>query len=158
MRNILRAVFLFACAAMLASGSVAFAKDHWIGTWTLNAAASKFSPGPAPKSQTLKFESTKDGIKLTSHIVDADGKERTGEYLSQFDGADVPWKGNPDADTASAKRIDANSYENAWKKDGKVVVNAKVVVSADGKTLTIMQKGTDAKGAAVDNTIVLDRK
>jgi hypothetical protein len=121
-------------------------------------AASKFSPGPAPKSEILKFTAVTGGIKLTSHIVDAEGRGSVGEYVSKFNGADVPWKGNPDADTASAKRIDANSYENAWKKGGKVVINAKVVVSADGKTLTITQKGTNSKGEAIDNTIVLDRQ
>lgn len=157
MRNGLRAASLVGLV-LLASSSATLAADNWLGTWKLNVAASKFSPGPAPKSQTITFEPTKDGIKLTSHAVDAEGAEKHGEYLSKFDGKDVPWKGNADADTSSAKRVDDNSYTNTWKKAGVVTIDSKVVVSPDGKTLTISQKGKDAKGRAVENTLVLDRQ
>src|SRR6266508_3423307 len=146
-------------SVMLLASSTAVAADNWLGTWKLNLAKSKFSPGPAPKSLTLKFEASQDGIKLTSDGVDADGKPTHGSYTSKFDGKDVPWAGNPNADTASPKRIDANSYQNTWKKDGKVTVTAKAVVSADGKTLTVTQTGKNAKGEAVNTTAVYeDRK
>lgn len=158
MRKDRRVVSLFACLVILVSSSLALAGIKWLGSWNLNVAASKFTPGPAPRSETLTFEAAELGIKFTSHTVDSEGKATRGEYVSEFDGKDVRWKGNPDADTSSAKRIDNNSYENAWKKGGKVVVNAKVVVSPDGKTLTITQTGTDSKGRAVDNTLVFDRQ
>lgn len=158
MRKSLRAVSLLVCAVILVSSSAALAGNNWLGTWTLDTAASKFSPGPAPKSETLTFKQKEDGIKVKYHLVDAEGKEQSGEYLSKFDGKEVPWKGNPDADTASVLRIDDNSYENTWKKGGAVTITAKVVVSPDGKTLTINQVGTDAKGRAVNNTMVLVRQ
>ena len=66
--------------------------------------------------------------------------------------------GNPNADAGMPKRLDDNSYENVWKKAGKVTITAKAVVSTDGKTLTITQTGTDAKGRAVDITAVSDRQ
>jgi hypothetical protein len=157
MRNRLRAVLLLACFVILVASSVALAANNWLGTWKLDVAASKFSPGPAPKGETLKFEAAEGGIKLTSHIVDAQGKATFGNYVSKFDGQDVPWKGNPDADTASAKRIDDNSYENTWKKGGAVTITAEVVVSPDGKTLNITQTGKDSKGRAVDNALVFHR-
>ena len=149
---------LVVSAAMVFSTSVLLAADNWVGTWKLNVEKSKFSPGPAPKSLTLKFEATKDGIKLTSDGVGADGKATHGTYTSKFDGKDVPWAGNPDADTAVAKKIDDNSYENVWKKGGKVTVTAKVVVSKDGKTLTVSQTGKNAKGEAVAITMVLEKQ
>jgi hypothetical protein len=149
---------LAALCAIVLSSSLALAAENWLGTWKLNAAKSKFSPGPAPKSLTLKFESTADGIKLTSDGVDSEGNPTHGEYVSKFDGKDVPWTGNPNADAASAKKIDDNSYENVWKKGGKTTITAKAVVSKDGKTLTTLQKGTDAKGQTVNNTVVYDRQ
>ena len=83
----------------------------------------------------------------------------TREYVSRFDGQDVPWTRNPNADTAAPKRIDANSYENTYKKAGKrVVTRARVAVSADGKTLTLTQTGKDAQGKDVSNTVVYDRQ
>jgi hypothetical protein len=39
------------------------ASDPRIGTWKLNAAKSKYSPGPPPKSQTLKIEPSGQGRK-----------------------------------------------------------------------------------------------
>jgi hypothetical protein len=157
MRKTLLVVSLAACAAIVFSSSL-FAAENWLGTWKLDTAKSKVSPGPGPKSQTLKFEKTADGIKLTSDGVSAEGKPTHGEYVSKFDGADVLWTGNPDADTASAKRIDDNSYENVWKKDGKTTITATVVVSEDGKTMTITQVGTNAKGQTVETTNVYTRQ
>jgi hypothetical protein len=151
-------VSLAVCCAVVLSSSVALAAENWLGTWKLNAAKSKFSPGPAPKSLTLKFETTADGIKLTSDGMDAAGNPTHGEYVSKFDGVDVPWTGNPEADAASAKKTDDNSYVNVWKKDGKPTITAKAVVSKDGKTLTTWQKGTNAKGQTVNNTVVYDRQ
>jgi hypothetical protein len=149
---------LFVCVAVLAAVSVATAGDAWIGTWKLDMAASKFSPGPAPKSQMIKFEAVEGGTMVASETMTADGKTMKMSYVSKFDGADVPWAGNPNADMSSAKRIDANTYENVWKKGGKATIHAKVTVSADGKTLTITQMGTDAEGKAVNNVAVYHRQ
>jgi hypothetical protein len=158
MRKSLLMVFLAACCAIVLSSSVGLAAENWLGTWKLNVAKSKFSPGPGPKRLTLKFETTADGIKFTSDGVNSEGKATHGEYVSKFDGKDVPYKGNPDADTSSAKKIDDTSYENIWKKDGKPTITGKLVVSEDGKTLTVTQVGTDSKGRTVSNTVVYDRQ
>src|SRR5260221_7184543 len=110
---------LAVCGVNLITASLALAGENWVGTWKLNLAKSKYSPGPAPKSLTLKFEPSPDGIKLSQELVDAEGKATEGGYTAKFDGKEVPYAGNPDADTSSPKRIDANTYENVWKKAGK---------------------------------------
>ena len=158
MRKNLLMVSLAACCALVLSSSVALAADNWLGTWKLDAAKSKYSPGPAPKSLTLKFEATAGGIKFTGDGVNADGKPNHSMFLSKFDGKDVPYEGNPDAETAAPMKIDDNSYSNTWKKGGKPTVTAKVVVSADGKTMTITQTGTNAKGETVNNAIVYTKQ
>ncbi|MFY9549531.1 MAG: hypothetical protein WAU32_00135 [Thermoanaerobaculia bacterium] len=158
MRKNLLMVPLAACCAIVLSSSVVQAAENWLGTWKLDAAKSKYSPGPAPKSLTLKFEATPGGIKFTGDGVDADGKAMHSMYLSKFDGKDVPYEGNPDADMAAPKKIDDNSYDNTWKKGGKATVVAKLAVSPDGKTITITQIGKNAKGEAVNNTIVYNKQ
>jgi hypothetical protein len=155
MRKLLVCLSVFGLATLFAGQ--ALAADHWVGTWKLNAAKSQLGSN-AIRAQTLTFETTADGIKLTSDGTDAEGKPMHGGYTSKFDGKDVPWAGNPMADTAAPKRIDDNSYENVWKKAGKKTVTAKVSVSKDGKTLTVSQAGTDAKGAAVSSVAVYDRQ
>ena|SRR6266566_5824032 len=158
MRKSLLMVSLAACSAIVLSSSVALAAENWLGAWKLDVAKSKFVPGPGPKSQTLKFEATTDGIKLTVDRVSAEGKATHGGYVSKFDGQDVPVEGNPDADMVSPKRIDDNSYENIWKKGGKATITAKAVVSKDGKTLTVTLTGTDSQGRTVNSTAVYKKQ
>jgi hypothetical protein len=156
MRKRLLAGFLF--SAMVLSGSAALAAENWLGTWKMNVAKSKASPGPGPKSLTLTFTASPAGITLNSESVMADGSVRKGTYTSKFDGKDVPWTGNPDADMAAAKKVDDSNYTNTWKKGGKVTINAKAVVSADGKTLTVTQTGKNAKGEDVNSTAVYEKQ
>jgi hypothetical protein len=143
--------------ALLVSGAV-LAADNWIGSWKLNAEKSKYSPGPGPKSLTVKFEQTPDGVKFSSEGVDADGKPSHSEFVSKFDGKEVPYTGNPNADMCSPKRINADSYNNPWKKDGKPTMTSHVVVSKDGKSLTVHQTGKNAKGEPVNTTVVFDKQ
>jgi hypothetical protein len=147
---------LFVGVAVLAGGT-AFAGENWIGTWKLNPAKSQLGSAGI-RAQTLTFESTPAGIKLSAVGTDAEGKPIKTGYTSKFDGKDVPWPGNPVADTAAPKKVDDNTYENTWKKGGKATVNAKVSVSADGKTLTITQTGTDPQGKAVSSVAVYDKQ
>jgi hypothetical protein len=158
MRKSLLVGALVVCALMVLSSSVVLAADNWNGTWQLNVAKSKHSPGPGPKSQTLKFEATPAGTKLTADGVNAEGTAIHTGWTSKLDGKEVPFPGNPNADTASPKKVDDNTYTNTWKKDGKVTVTAKVVVSADGKTLTVTQTGKNAKGEAVNITAVYEKQ
>jgi len=146
------------CSVMVLSGSIALAADNWIGTWKLNVAKSKYTPGPGPKSQTLKFEASPVGITLTAEGVNAEGAATKSSYTSKFDGKDVAWAGNPDADMAAPKRVDDNTYTNTWKRGGKAVMTAKVVVSKDGKTLTVNQTGKNAKGEAISTTGVYEKQ
>src|SRR5205807_3200198 len=66
------------------------ASDPRVGTWKLNVAKSKYNPGPAPQSQTLKVEVSGKGEKITSEVVSADGKRTTSTYTANFDGKDYP--------------------------------------------------------------------
>jgi hypothetical protein len=148
--------------SVLVLGSIAQAADNQAGTWKLNVAKSKYSPGPAPKEGTLTIESQADGLKFTIRGIDAEGKTVHMEFSPKYDGKDYPATGMsgvgmPGADTISMKKIDDNTIETVGKKDGKPLVTTKSVVSKDGKTRTSTQKGTNAKGEKVNNTIVYDR-
>ena len=159
MRKNLFVSSVLVCVATLMGGSAALAgENNWVGSWKLNAAKSKFSSDAVSRAQTLKYESTTAGIKLTSDGTDAQGKAMHGEYTSSFDGKDVAWTGNPTADMACPKRIDDSSYENVWKLAGKQTMKSLVVVSSDNKTLTVTQTPSGAKGEAVSSVAVYDRQ
>jgi hypothetical protein len=158
MRKNLFVGVLVVCAVMVFSSSVVLAADNWLGTWKLNVGKSNYSPGPAPKSLTLKYEASQRGTTLTTDGVNAAGKATHGTYTSKFDGKDVPWEGNPDADTSAPKKTDDNTFENVWKKGGKVTITSKAVVSKDGKTYTLSYTGKNAKGETVNTTEVFEKQ
>jgi len=145
---------------LLVSPASSQSPDPWIGTWKLNVAKSKYSPGPAPKSSTLMMVAADGGgIRQTVDSVPASwGLPTHAVSVAKFDGHDSPVKGNPNADTSAYRSIDGHTYEVVSKKDGKITLTSRVVISADGKTRTVTQTGTNAEGKPVNNTLVYDRQ
>ena len=144
--------------ALFAIRSAAQGADPVIGTWVLNVAKSKFSPGPAPKSESRTYVAVGQEIKATSKGVDADGKPTTGEWTVVYDEKDRPMTGNSDADMLSLKRIDAFTTEFTQKKAGKVVSSGTRAISKDGKVMTITTKGTNAKGQPINDVQVFEKR
>ena len=133
------------------------ASDPRSGTWKLNLAKSKYDPGPAPQSNTMKIEASSNGEKATTEGVNAAGTATGTQYTAQYDGKDHPMTGSQNADTVALKRIDARTLERTDKK-GEVVATSTRVVSEDGKTMTVTTKGTNAQGQAVNNVMVWEKQ
>jgi hypothetical protein len=150
--------FLAMCLFATSSLSGFTQTDPIIGTWKLNLAKSKYSPGPPPKSQTVTYEAVGEGIKLTAKGTDGEGKPIDTQYTANYDGKDYPVTGNPNYDAIARKRVDAYKMEMTRKKAGKVVSTATSVVSKDGKTRTVTEKGVNAKGEKFSNTLVYDKQ
>jgi hypothetical protein len=144
---------------LVAAVAVVSAQDtnRRIGTWHLNVAKSKYSPGPAPKSQVLTIEAAGAGEKVTSESVTATGAKNTTVYTANYDGKPYPIKGSETADAVTLKRVDANTSERTDSKAGKAVQTFVRVVSKDGKTMTVTIKGTNAQGQAVNNVVVFEK-
>ncbi|MCU1334765.1 MAG: hypothetical protein JWO19_346 [Bryobacterales bacterium] len=137
---------------------VAESQEAFYGMWKVDVSKSKYSPGPAPKSNMKKYEPWQDGFKATQDMVTAKGEKVHVEVVAKVDGKDYPGKGSPDADTYAFKKIDARTYEVTQKKDGKVTIVSKMVVAPDGKSRTINQTGKSAKGEPVNNLIYWDKQ
>jgi hypothetical protein len=58
----------------------------------------------------------------------------------------------------SYKKVDDHTLELTSKKDGKVTMTGRIVVSADGKSRTVTTSGTDSMGMKVANTGVYDKQ
>ena len=140
----------------IAFGGTAFAQA--VGTWTLNLAKSKYQQGQAPKSITLVYEAAGPGMKVTVDQVPADGPAIHYTVTANYDGKDVPVVGNPNADTIARTRVNDTTTKLVNKKDGKILSTATLVVSADGKTLTITTTGKDAKAQTIDSVAVYDKQ
>lgn len=138
------------------AGAVCFASPQ-MGTWKLNEAKSKFAPGTG-KNHTVVYAAAGDSVKITVDGTDANGKATHSEWTGKFDGKDYPVTGDSAADTRSYKSVDDRTLEFTVKKDGKVTVNGRVVVAADGKTRTVTTSGTSAKGEKFENVAVFDKQ
>ena len=159
MKTLLKTALL---SVLLIVGSAAVvaapAADPVIGTWQLNVAKSKFSPGPAPKSDTRTYAATEQGTAMTWKSVGADGKEIVAKSTFKADGKDYPLTGLPNFDSLSLKQVDDHTVQSTQKKAGKVVGTTTRTISKDGKVLTLSSKGTSPTGAPYDNVMVYDKQ
>jgi len=70
-----RMLLVGALMSLFAMDATAQVPEAWLGTWKLNVAKSKFSPGPPPKSMIVKSAAAEGGgFTYTSDTVAADGK------------------------------------------------------------------------------------
>ena len=149
---------LFAILLSVMTGAWAEAVDPGMGTWKLNLQKSKYNPGPALKSLTVIFEPAGKGVKATADYVTSAGDTISTQYTAYYDGKDYPITGSPNADTVVLKHLGAKKIQRTDKKGGKVVQTFVRTVAADGKTMTITQKGKNNKGEAFNNVLVLAKQ
>jgi hypothetical protein len=144
------ALCFLAAAACLAS-------DVNIGTWKLNEAKSKFSPG-ATKNQTVVYQAAGDQMKVTIEGTTVDGKPVHIEWTGKFDGKFYALTGDPNNDERSYKKINARTLAGTSKKGGKIVSTSRIAVAADGKSRTVTSSGTNAKGEKVKTVAAYDKE
>ena len=148
---------LLVVLAFLVCVTMSFAQSPQLGTWKLNEAKSKI-PAGAPKNTTVVYEAAGDSVKVTVDGVDGQGKPAHNEWTGKFDGKDYPVTGDTASDVRSYKQIDDHTLELTAKKGGKVTIEGKVSVSADGKTRTVQASGTDPSGKKVKTEGVYDKQ
>lgn len=131
-----------------------------VGTWKLNTAKSKYSPGPMPKSLTRTIVADGDSLKYSFEGVAADGSAITYGFTTKFDGKASPVTGSiPNgADNVSATKTDDHHYVATLKKGDKLIGTSKVTVSADGKTTTVDATGVTATGEKSHDVQVYDKQ
>ena len=134
------------------------AKAVFAGTWKLNAAKSKYSPGPTPKSHMAVLGAVDGGMSVVSDRVEGDGQKVHFEWTAKFDGKDYPVKGDAGRDAVSVKKIDDYTIEITNKKGGKVTTTIKAVYAKDGKTRVETVTGTNAKGEKINNVTAWDKQ
>ena len=148
-----------AVALVLVGTLPALAQESLFGTWKMNAAKSKYSPGPVPKSSIAKWEASDGGVKLTVDVEPATGEAQHWESSGKFDGKDNPITGNnPDGDAAAFSKIHDRTYQVVTKKGGKTTLTARIVVAPDGKTRITTQTGKNAQGQTVKNTMFYEKQ
>ena len=137
--------------------SPVFAADPIVGTWKLNVEKSKFNTGAALIAGTRIYTEAKGLYTLEQKLTGADGKEMS-TRTTYRDSKEEKQAAPSSIDATLAKKVDANTWDFELKKGGKVVGHVHRTVSADGKTLTVHNTGTQANGTLGDQTLVFDKQ
>ena len=132
------------------------APDHLVGVWQVNAAKSRYFPGPAPTSETRTY--TRDGDSVVGVILRTfkDGRRERIEYAANFD-REYPVMGTEDYDHVVLKRIDEYTSEAVLSHAGRVYGIARRTIASDDKSMTITFRRENETGPSVYNVVYYDR-
>jgi hypothetical protein len=158
----MRKMFSLALAVLaIVTPLAALGADNSLGTWKANIGASKYTPAPWPvKSLTVVREAASGGVKVTTSGERTDGSAINTSYMANYDGTPggVTGKGAP-YNTVSLKQVDANTFNyEAKNTTGKYRASGHIVISSDGKTMTMTATGMDADGNEMTLTLVYDKQ
>jgi hypothetical protein len=92
------------------------------------------------------FEQTADALKMSAPTGD--------HYDAKFDGKEYPLEGSQQADKVILKRLGPREIQETDKRGGNVVSTTRMTVSADGKTMTMVNR--DRQGRVT--TLVWDKQ
>ena len=143
------------CALAL---SLLAAADPFVGTWKLNTHRSKFPPGvPGFFFATILIEASGTGLKSTASGADGEGIASSFTFSCQIDGtpcnvaSSSHLRSESAVDTISLKRVNPNTIIATGERKGKQIYSDRRVVSADGKTMTVIRDGTTPEGTATED-------
>ena len=129
--------------ALGSSAGVLLAADAFTGTWKLDVAKSTFaSDEPVPRELTLTFTQEGGNLTQTMSRTGADGTQTNTAWTAPVTGGTVtfPASQGPNGG-ASLRVVDDNTLLMTQNlKDPLVGASRTYQVSADGKTLTLIQK------------------
>ena len=152
------ALLILSIATLSAVPLLAQGGSPFSGTWRLNLAKSRYTPGPAPRGGVLKVEQAGTTRKSVVETVAPDGSTDRNEYSAPLDGKDHPLKGSGSADTVSLRQVNATTIERTDKRKGMIVMIHTITLSPDRRTLTVHVKGVTGAGDHVDNLMVWDKQ
>ena len=140
---------------LVAQRDVTAEPDHLLGTWQLNLAKSKYSPGPPLRSETRIYTRDAEGVKGRIDRRYADGRHEVIDYRADF-GRELPVSGTQAYDAIRLKRIDARTTEGVLSHAGRVFGTSRRTISEDGRTMTISFR-REEPGDMINNLAVYDK-
>ena len=151
--------FLGILAVLALAALPAFAKPDFTGNWKLNASKSSFGEMPAPESMTMRITHADPKLttatKQSSQMGDFD---QAATYTT--DGKECTNEGFQGSTTKSTVKWDGDSLVVSTKGqfgDNEFTMTQNWTLSADGKTLTVVQAFKSAMGEG-EQKIVLDKQ
>ena len=152
--NRVACAFFFGLTLLLAQN-----QEPLVGVWQLNLARSTFPSGPQLYARlTCTIEPWQDGLKVTYDIVGVRGGVTHWEWQGRLDGKDYPLQGVDEVTTNAYTRLDALTYGVVTKLDGRMASSTRIVISPDGRTMTVTGAAATPQGQAALNTAIYDKR
>jgi len=110
----------------------------WVGVWTLSAIVATNNPD-APRFYTRgtrHITAADSSVSIVDDLVRVRGGVVHLEWTGKLDGGDYPVQGVEIYLTSAYREVDDHTLELTQKVDGRAVVHATLVLSADGQTIT----------------------
>src|SRR5258706_85710 len=118
-----------------------------------NTPASRPPSADAARAATRHITATISAVTIVDDFVRVRGGVVHLEWSGKVDGGDYPVEGVEVYLTSAYHLVDDHTLELTQKLDGRVVVRARLVLSADGKTITT----TTSDGVTTATTVYSKR-
>jgi hypothetical protein len=159
----MKTIFVVVAVVLLGASVAAQSKnDPSIGTWKLNVAKSTFTPGPPIKGDTRSYEVNGEGwLIVQTETIQPDGRHTGVRFAAKFDGKPYPQIGRfaPTVTLITYEPVDKLTLKYTQRDTSGTIVSTNTrTVSADGKTMTIEQRSTDANGRPSVNVEIFEKQ
>jgi Tfp pilus assembly protein PilW len=126
----------------------------WAGVWALSAVLATGSTAPRLYARGTRHISVADStVTIVDELVRVRGGVVHQEWTGKLDGNDYPVQGVEVYLTSAYRQIDDHTIELRQKVDGRTVVFATMMLSADGRTMTT----TTTDGVTTAKTVYTKR-
>lgn len=138
-------------------------KDPFVGRWRLDLAKSNYVNVQPPQHDTIMtVEAQGDARKWIFEGIAGDETQITYSFVIDWDGSKsspIAGTGAPNGeDTVTFGRVDENTLTSTGTRAGKVVHTSRMMVSQDGKVMTITSEGTNEQGKPVSATTIWNQQ
>ena len=144
--------------SLLLSAGILLAANPFTGKWKMNHQNSKQTKGDMPKDENIVISDQGDQLAVVVTGTDDDGKPIAIHYIVPVSGGTGQMQQGDSSNGVTSKRVNDNTRDTTFTKDGKELEAEHMVISADGKTMTVAVKGVDANGKPVEQVLVFDKE
>ncbi len=144
--------------SLLLSAGMLFAANPFTGKWKMNHQKSSQTKGTLQKDETMTISDQGDQMVVVVTGTGDDGAPIAIHYVVPVGGGTGQMQQAGSYNGVSSQRVNDNTRDTTYTKDGKELVTEHTVVSADGKTMTVTVKGIDSNGNPVEQVLVFEKE
>jgi len=151
-------IFAIIAFTFAAAGTARAQSDPRVGTWILNVAKSKYSPGPPPTKETRTYTKQGETLSVSVESVDQQGHQVNLKYAAVENGKDYPLTGLATGNSIAMTRLNDHDFKADTKKDGKIIGTTQGEISKDGKAMILVFRSTSPSGQPITNVALYEKK